>query len=91
LPVPSTVDPSLKVTISPLGGCPSEELTTAVKVTACPYVEGFTEEERVVVVEVSVLALEADASSIMSVKLQILMQCFPFAGCVPSQATTFDL
>jgi hypothetical protein len=47
LPVPSTVDPFLNVTISPSGGGP---LTVAVKVTACVYAEGFWLELTVVVV-----------------------------------------
>jgi hypothetical protein len=47
---PRTADPLLKVTISPLGGVPAVELTVAVKVTACPTSEGFSEEVSVVVV-----------------------------------------
>jgi len=38
------------------------ELTVAVNVTACPKVEGFSEDEIVVVVEVSAHRLEAVAS-----------------------------
>ena len=49
-PVPNTVVPYLKVTISPLGMLPPAELTVAVKVTACPAFEGFTLEDTVVVV-----------------------------------------
>jgi hypothetical protein len=49
LPVPSTVGPLLNVTISPFGG---EPLTVAVKVTACPYVDGL--EFTVVVVAVPI-------------------------------------
>ena len=49
-PVPSTVVPSLNVTVSPSGGEPSLEVTTAVKVTACPYVDGFGQDESEVAV-----------------------------------------
>ena len=35
-PVPSTGVPFINVTVSPLGGAPALEVTTAVKVTACP-------------------------------------------------------
>src|SRR5208337_4789547 len=49
-PVPSTVAPFLKLTVSPSGGGPAAELTTAVKVTDWPSTEGFSEEESVVVV-----------------------------------------
>jgi len=52
VPVPRVVAPSLKVTV-PVGG-PPEPLTFAVKVTEAPYVEGFAEDERVVVVAVPV-------------------------------------
>jgi hypothetical protein len=50
-PVPRTADPFLKVTISPFGGVPEDELTVALKVTAWPTVDGFSEEVRVVAVE----------------------------------------
>ena len=48
--VPSTVVPSLKVTV-PVGG-PGEEagVTVAVKVTACPCTDGFCDDVTVVVV-----------------------------------------
>ena len=36
VPVPSTVEPCLNRTVSPSGGAPRPEVTTAVKVTACP-------------------------------------------------------
>jgi hypothetical protein len=35
-PVPRSFVPCMNITISPSGGAPSEEVTTAVKVTACP-------------------------------------------------------
>jgi hypothetical protein len=57
--VPSTVEPSLKVTSSPLGGTGE---TVAVNVTDCPYAEGFSDEVIVVVVFVSSLAAEDVAS-----------------------------
>src|SRR5277367_5959755 len=44
--VPSAFE-TLKVTVSPFGGA---GVTTAVKVTACPRVDGFGEEVRTVVV-----------------------------------------
>ncbi len=50
VPVPNTVVPFLNVTVSPLGGAPRPEVTTAVKVTTCPYVDGFSEDDSVVVV-----------------------------------------
>jgi hypothetical protein len=48
--VPSTVVPFLNVIVSLSGMLPAVELTIAVKVIACPRVEGFTLEVRVVVV-----------------------------------------
>ena len=36
VPVPRTVVPFLNVTVSPSGGAPALDVTTAVKVTACP-------------------------------------------------------
>jgi hypothetical protein len=50
VPVPSTVVPFLNVTVSPSGMLPEVEVTVAVKVTACPTVEGFELEDKVVVV-----------------------------------------
>jgi len=47
VPVPSTVFPCLNVTVSPFGGT---GVTTALKVTVSPYVDGFSDEESVVVV-----------------------------------------
>lgn len=49
VPVPSVVDPFLKVTV-PVGVPPNAGVTVAVKVTDWPYCEGFFEEARVVVV-----------------------------------------
>jgi predicted small secreted protein len=50
-PVPSTVVPFMNETVSPSGGgAPRLEVTVAVKVTACPYVDGFGEDVSVVVV-----------------------------------------
>jgi hypothetical protein len=51
VPVPSTVLPFMNETASPFGGAPSLEVTTAVKVTAWPRVEGFGEDVSVVAVE----------------------------------------
>ena len=48
--VPRTVVPSLKVTV-PVGLPVTEGLTVAVKVTAVPWLAGFTEDLRVVVVD----------------------------------------
>ena len=50
VPVPSKVGPLLNVTVSPSGMLPAVEVTVAVKVTACPTVEGFKLEDKVVVV-----------------------------------------
>ena len=55
VPVPSVVDPSLKVTIPEGDGSPKlestvAEVTVAVNVTACPNVDGFWEDVSVVVV-----------------------------------------
>lgn len=50
VPVPSTVLPSMKLTVSPSGGAPALELTVAVKVTASPEIDGFGEAISVVVV-----------------------------------------
>ena len=36
VPVPSSVFPFMNETVSPSGGAPRPEVTTAVKVTACP-------------------------------------------------------
>jgi hypothetical protein len=61
-PVPNTVLPCMNVTISPSGGAPRLEVTCAVKVTTCPYADGFGEDERLVVVTVA-LRLEAVTSN----------------------------
>jgi len=50
VPVPSTVVPFMKLTVSPSGGAPAAELTVAVKVTASPEMDGFGEAVSVVVV-----------------------------------------
>jgi hypothetical protein len=58
--VPSVFFPWRNVTVSPSGGV---GVTVAVNVTACPYVEGFKEDEIVVVVLVNAtLRLEAATS-----------------------------
>ncbi len=54
VPVPSTFVPFTNDTVSPLGGVPTLALTVAVKVTACPEVDGFGEEVIVAVVVVNV-------------------------------------
>jgi hypothetical protein len=60
VPVPSVVFPCRNVTVSPSGGAGE---TTAVNVTACPYTDGFREDDSVVVVVVkAALRLEAVAS-----------------------------
>jgi hypothetical protein len=56
------VVPCLKETVSPFGGGPIRELTLAVNVTACPKVEGFGEEVRVVVVTALTSSLVINAS-----------------------------
>jgi hypothetical protein len=55
VPVPNIVFPfvylpSINLTVSPSGGAPRPEVTTAVKVTASPEVDGFGADVRVVVV-----------------------------------------
>jgi hypothetical protein len=50
VPVPSNVAPLINVTDSPLGGAPMLDVTVAVKVTACACMDGFGEDEAVVVV-----------------------------------------
>src|ERR1700678_2136082 len=50
VPVRNTVVLYLNVTISPSGTTAVLELTTAVKVTACPDLDGFGEDESTVVV-----------------------------------------
>jgi hypothetical protein len=60
VPVPMVVDPSLKVTV-PLGLPPKAPVTVAVKVTACPLVDGFGEDVSfVVVVALFTVRLTAD-------------------------------
>jgi hypothetical protein len=54
---PRTVLPSLKVTV-PAGIPPVDEITVAVKVTACPTDEGLTEDVSVVVVVACVTVCE---------------------------------
>jgi len=49
-PVPSCVEPSMNVTVSPAGVSPRLKVTVAVNVTACPECEGFSEETKAVVV-----------------------------------------
>ena len=53
--VPSTVVPFINETVSPFGGAPLLELTFAVNTTACPYVDGFGDDESVVVVATSTI------------------------------------
>lgn len=48
--IPRTLEPSLKMMDSPLGGEPSGELTVARKVIVCPAKDGLTDEVIVVVV-----------------------------------------
>ena len=50
--VPSVLMPCLKVTTSPFGGAPCDDVTVAVKVTVCPYIEGFSDDVIEVVVAV---------------------------------------
>ena len=51
--VPKSFGPCRNSTVSPFGGDPLREVTVAVKVTDCPYVDGLYDEEIVVVVGVS--------------------------------------
>ena len=54
VPVPSVVEPSLKVTVPVMVPAVAEE-TVALKVTDCPAVEGFTEEDSAVLVVAGVV------------------------------------
>jgi hypothetical protein len=60
VPVPILLEPSLKVTV-PVGVDPEWATTFAVKVTAVPCVEGFSDEVRVVVVVASFTVCESAA------------------------------
>lgn len=55
--VPRVVDPDLKVMNSPVGAGPAGEVTFAVKVMACPTMDGLAEDTRVVVVDMTGAAL----------------------------------
>ena len=57
--LPRVVPPSLNVTV-PVG-VPPEPTTVAVKVTDCPAVLGFAEEDTVVVVAIAVTVIDAEA------------------------------
>ena len=59
--VASTVAPCINVTVPSGGEPPSLEATVAVKVTVCPYAEGFSEDDIVVVVPVAA-ALRQEAA-----------------------------
>ena len=48
--MPNVIAPSRNLTVSPFEGVPAVELTVAVNVTASLQLEGFTEDESVVVV-----------------------------------------
>jgi hypothetical protein len=48
--VPNTFVPFINMTASPSGGAPKLEVTVALKVTGCPYADGLTEDDSVVVV-----------------------------------------
>jgi len=61
-PVPNTVVPFMNEIPSPLGGAPIRELTVAVKLTACPYPDGFGEDASVVVVAARTSILVTNAS-----------------------------
>jgi len=61
LPLSVPVPKLLNLMIPPPGGGPSIELTTAVKVTACPNVDGFSEDEIVVVVVIPFRSVSSNA------------------------------
>lgn len=50
VPLPSTVLPFINETVSPFGGIPTADATTAVKITDSSLIEGFGEELSPVVV-----------------------------------------
>ena len=56
-PVPNIVVFSMNVTVSPSGGAPKPGVTAAVKVTACPGLDGFGEDESIVAVGVIVMGI----------------------------------
>src|ERR1700722_9912433 len=62
VPVPSTVLPFINETVSPSGGAPALEVTAALKVAVCPEVDGFGEDESVVVGVASIAILTTKAS-----------------------------
>src|SRR5947208_3363521 len=64
-PVPSEFAPSLNVTL-PVG-VPPPELTTAVNVTGCPYVEGFASDVRLAVV-LAAFTVCASAAEVLPAK-----------------------
>src|SRR5271155_963365 len=61
-PAPRTVLPFMNETVSPSGGVPSLDVTAAVKVMACPCVDGFEEDVSVVVVTILISILATNAS-----------------------------
>ena len=59
--MPNVVAPSRNLTVSPFEGVPAVELTVAVNVTAPDQLEGFTEDDNVVVVGALETACESAA------------------------------
>ena len=68
-PVPSVVVPSLKVTV-PVGDPVKAGVIVAVKVTACPLVDGFSEEVTLIVV-VAFFTVCVNAAEVLARKLAL--------------------
>ena|SRR5579863_7960228 len=83
--VPTIVDPSLNVTV-PMGAEEPEPVTWAVKTTACPYNEGFSEEDTEVVVgfllTTWVIAVDVLAAKVASPAQAALIEWEPAASVV---------
>ena len=62
LTVPRVTAPFLKVTVP--AGVPLLEVTVAAKVTGCPYVDGFTDEVVVIVVDTPALRAPANLKTV---------------------------
>jgi len=91
VPVPSVVDPSLNVTV-PLDDPPKAGVMAAVKVTACPCVEGFSEEASFVVVlaflTVSVSAGEVLVRRLVLPEYTAVMEWLPTVNVLTLRVAT---
>jgi len=78
--VSSTVVPLINVTVSPFGGAPALEVTTAVKVTACSCVDGFGEDVSVVLL-VALLATRTTWRTVFDV-LPVKFESPPYTAVI---------